>query len=354
MFIKLEVTMINKQAQEIEQLGTLPANILQFIYDHKLFKLFVPTELGGADLELPEALRVFQTAAAIDGSFGWLVTIGSGGNMFVPYIHKETCDRLFADPKAVIAGSGYPTGTAVKTNEGYHVTGEWKYCSGATYASFFTANCFVEDAGVLTDTVISCIFMPKDVEIVEDWDAFGLKGTGSHTIKVNDVMVSEDNTFSLLERKNAYGSHVYTYPFMQFSEASFVAVCLGIGEGFFQEAKECLQRKKAVWSDNQQERAESLTKLIEKNVAVFQQAEHEFYEALTTSWENHIRGEQLTDGELERLTGICKKSVAITIACANELIRHFGMEAIKESSALNRIWRNLYTAGQHAFITPEP
>ncbi|WP_283778667.1 hypothetical protein [Lysinibacillus sp. D4A3_S15] len=48
-------------------------------------------------------------------------------------------------------------------------------------------------------------------------------------------------------------------------------------------------------------------------------------------------------------------SKEIAVACieiANKLIRNLGMDAITETASINRIWRNLYTAAQHGFLTP--
>lgn len=33
--------------------------------------------------------------SAIDGNFGWLVTIGTGGNMFAPTFKQEIAEEIF-------------------------------------------------------------------------------------------------------------------------------------------------------------------------------------------------------------------------------------------------------------------
>ncbi|MBA4535991.1 acyl-CoA dehydrogenase [Bacillus aquiflavi] len=352
MFTQLEIATIKNKAHQIEKAGTLPADILQLIYEKKLFKLFLPAELGGKQLELLEALKVFQKSAAIDGNFGWLVTIGSGGNIFSPYIEENVCEILFRPKTAVIAGSGYPTGRAIKTDNGYNVSGQWKYCSGANYATVFTANCFVEVDGVLTDKIISCILMPEHVQVVQDWDAYGLKATGSHTIKVNNVSISKNFTFSLFEQKSDYAGIVNSFPFLSFSEASFTAICLGIGEDFYREAREVIERKKVESLKNDSDRYELMVNIIEEKFTAFKQAEKQFYSMVSKTWGKHQQGEVLSERNLQQFTAVCKNSVSNIIDSVNALIRYFGMEAVKESAPLNRIWRNLYTAGQHIFLTP--
>ncbi|WP_283776103.1 hypothetical protein [Bacillus velezensis] len=47
-----------------------------------------------------------------------------------------------------------------------------------------------------------------------------------------------------------------------------------------------------------------------------------------------------------------KDIAAACLEIANNLIRSLGMDAITETSTINRIWRNLYTAAHHGFLTP--
>src|SRR5699024_12095060 len=105
----------------------IPKNILEFIYEHKLFKIVVPEESNGSMYELPNAVELFQEASRIDGNIGWIITIGSGGGMFAPNSKKETAIKLYSSKRAVIAGSGFPAGTDEPTDNGNIITGRWIY-----------------------------------------------------------------------------------------------------------------------------------------------------------------------------------------------------------------------------------
>lgn len=336
---------IKERGLEIEQLGHLPKDILETIYEQKLFKLFTPKELGGKDLNLMEGMKVFQEMSALDGNLGWLVTIGTGGNAFIPTFNQDICKKIFSPRNAVIAGSGYPTGIAMQMEGGYRVTGQWKYCSGADYATTFTMNCFVEHEGIKTDQIISCSVDRDHVEIHQDWCAMGLKATASHTISVQNAWVPQEATFQLGAFRNSYGSFVHSFPFGTFAEASFLSVCLGITENFLEEISIITEKISA-------ERIGSLHSLLMQQQQNFNQLEEQFYTILTQYWERHNAGQNLTDEELLRFSQISKDSAATCIDIANSFIRNLGMEAITETSSINRIWRNLYTAAQHGFLTP--
>lgn len=317
---------IKEEAAITEKTGTLSSEILHLIYDEKLFKVFLPIELGGRMMELPEAIRIFQKASSIDGSFGWLVTIGSGGNMFVPFIDEQVAESLFNVPNAVIAGSGYPTGSAVKTDGGYIVSGEWKYCSGANFASFFTANSLLFNEGEEKEEIISCIFMPEQVVVVEDWGAFGLKGTGSHTIQVDGVFVPDHHTFNMGKKKNDFGGFVHTFPFVQFSQASFAAVCLGITQDFLRKASEIMMNR----TTSNTSHYEMILERIRKGQQVFNESEQCFYHELQLLWQLHIQGIKLEETELQQFSENAVTNVGAIIQMVNQLVRYMGMEAIME------------------------
>lgn len=263
--------------------------------------------------------------------------------MFVPYIQKEQADRLFDDENAVIAGSGYPQGMAKKVQGGFLVTGEWKYCSGAEFASFFTANSIKDDG-----EVSSFIFMTEQVEILHDWQAFGLKSTGSHTIRVKDAFVPEERTFDLTRRQNEYDGFIHTFPFIPFSQATFTSVCLGIATHFQQEAEAIASRRFAEGSSH----FEKVLMVVQEKGKELEKDRDDFYKEVDLLWADHLIGKPLTLVQEDHFSETCKQAVHHAIGRAGSIIRCLGMEAIMEDSAINKIWRDLNTAGQHAFITP--
>lgn len=343
MFSESIINNIRSCAKEMDQTRSVPKELVEWMFKEKLFKLFVPEKLGGKLLGLPAALRVFEKMSEIEGNIGWLSAIGSGGGMFVPYIQKEQADILFNDEKAVIAGSGYPQGTAKKVQGGFLVTGEWKYCSGAEFASFFTANSIKDDG-----EVTSFIFMPEQVEVLHDWRAFGLKSTGSHAIRVKDAFVPEERTFNLTRKQNEYDGFVHTFPFIPFSQATFTSVCLGIAAHFQQEAEAIASRR---FKEGASHFEKVLVAAQEKGTEL-EKDRADFYKELDLLWADHLTGKPLTLEQEDHFSGTCKQAVHDAIGRSGSIIRCLGMEAIMEDSAINKIWRDLYTAGQHAFITP--
>jgi hypothetical protein len=211
--------------------GKLDGAMIAAIHKNGLFKCILPKSVGGLELSMQELMNVVEDAAAINGSLGWLMQLGNGANFFYPLYEPEIGNQLFSSPQAVIAGSGAATGTAIVAPGGYVVSGEWKYCSGADYASMFTANC------MLGNEIIACTMMPEQVEVIRDWDTIGLKQTSTNTIRASEIFVPHALTFKLDVVKNKVNNPVFDIPFMLFAKLLTIKVQHGLLSALIAEAK---------------------------------------------------------------------------------------------------------------------
>lgn len=341
---------VREQSGQIEKSGKLPAEVLRYIYEHKLFKLFIPEKLGGRELPLPEAVAIFEQAAQIDGSFGWLITIGSGGNFFSAYLASETADKLYSPANAVVAGSGSITGIATPADGGYEVSGQWQFCSGAHHATIFTGNCKIEDPAAESSRVLSFAFLPEQVTILEDWQAFGMNGTGSHSIKVENAFVPENRTFNLAQEPGTSDYKIYQYPFFQFAEVSFAAVALGVAGHFMQEAIKRLEENRQRRQDASPERYDFISKKFVNAQQRLNQVRNEFYVAVNTSWAELESTESLTENMQQLVSKSSKKVAKVTTGAVQEMLPYLGMAAVTETSLLNRLFRDLHTVCQHTVL----
>jgi alkylation response protein AidB-like acyl-CoA dehydrogenase len=345
-FEKEIVNKIRSQSQQAEEARAIPSEWLKYIYQKKYFKLFVPKKDDGLMMPLPQALRLFDEAGCVDGNLGWAITIGSGGGYFYAYMPNETASKVFKGNKSVIAGSGAPTGIAKKVKGGYKVTGNWKYCSGAPYATSFTANVIIEGKEIKAFT-----FEPKQVKIHKDWNAFGMKATESHSYSVKDVFVPASMTFDLSITKLFYEHPFYHFPFLQFAELSFAALSLGLCRHFFEEANNILKENKKMWYKTKG-RYEFVKQLISEKEALFNTASEKFYKLADASWKEMMKNKKLSAKTQIRVSNMSKRSSRVVLDCVDVVIQYLGMNAMMDDSAINRIWRDTHTACQHVLLVP--
>ncbi|GIP26888.1 hydroxylase [Paenibacillus sp. J23TS9] len=344
-FTQQEIISIREQSGQMEREGVITPEALQYIYDKKLFHLFVADDLDGNMTPLPEAIRIFQECSRIDGSFGWLVTIGAGGGYFAPFMTMEIGRKVFSSSDAVIAGSGAPTGTARKVDGGYMVSGRWKYCSGSTHATTFTANAVLDQEETRLDSgetpeLVTLIMQPDQVRIQKDWNTFGLKATASHSMVVTDAFIPDEMTFSFTEFRSHEDELLYRYPFLPFAQTSFAGVAMGLADHFLEAAEEQLRSRG-------NERV--LAKLDEQKKE-FAHQQDAFYMVLDKSWEELGHKGRLSPEMEQRISSECVTAAKASLDCGLRLFPMLGLSACMEDTDVNRIWRDLQTACQHALL----
>ncbi|MBB3112717.1 alkylation response protein AidB-like acyl-CoA dehydrogenase [Paenibacillus phyllosphaerae] len=344
------VRTLRETAFEMEKAGVISESALQYIYEHGLFKLFLPEEVGGTMTALPEALRIFEQASWINGSFGWAITIGSGGNYFYSCFPASISAEVFMRKEAVIAGSGHPSGVARKVAGGYVLNGSWKYNSGSPYATTFTTTCTVDDPGKPGEqSILAFVVQPEQVRIEEDWDAFGLRSTASHTTIVTDAFVPEHLAFDV-SHSTFHNHPIYRYPFLPFAEASFAAVAIGIGRHFLDEVKLLLDKHKGIWDRTNPSRSMFLHGQLEEAASLLEEQKLLFYDVIEASWARHQAGEQLTEAIWSEVGAQCKRAAKTAYTVAQQLFPYMGLGATMQHTHINQTWRDLQTVCHHSIL----
>ena len=75
---------IEDLAEQIDETRELPRDIVDAMVDAGLFRLLVPTSLGGEEIDILDYLDVVQAIAYADGSAGWCLNQGA---VSVSYTH---------------------------------------------------------------------------------------------------------------------------------------------------------------------------------------------------------------------------------------------------------------------------
>ncbi|MEK4427581.1 acyl-CoA dehydrogenase [Solibacillus sp. FSL K6-1523] len=328
---------------ELEISKTISTEILEALYDRKLLKVFVPDTLGGLGKNLIDGIKIFRQMGQLDGNIGWAVTIGSGGNMFLPLFQAHVGEMHFEPENAVISGSGKPDGIARKVEGGYIISGRWHYCSGADYATTFTMNTINEENGEM----VTCSVKRADVTIEQDWQAIGLKATASHTIQLEEVFVKDTETFEFDQIQNNYNLPVHTFPFLTFSESSFFSLVIGMAHNVLLKQQQALNEKFNV----EHSRYQLVSEKIQRAQTIINEIEVEFDARVETLWQQHTQL-QIDEQLLREFSQFCQTASNEITNVLQLLMRYFGMEAVLETSELSYSWRNFCTASQHVFLTP--
>lgn len=389
---------LKERSAEIDRSGRLPDDVVAWLIEQGLFKLFLPQTLGGHALSLEEAVALVMLIAQGDGSVAWQVQIGSGGNYFLPSLSSSVAKMIFSPPAAVIAGSGYVGGYAYPEAGGYRVSGYWRYASGAQYATTFTANALVLKApaeseayliklreafsNIRRDGIIqrgdedgeaanalrterftsfhtllrslqkalqhqaairAFAFTREEVETFSDWEGMGMRGTSSAAMLVRDVFVPEERTFVVGETGHTHDRvPVQHIPFVSFAEASIGAVVIGLAQALAEEITYLLPET-GLRTHNT-----PVAALLQEAIDTFRYMKDLYIEAVR----------QLDDKDQEDSVQDIVPMFSWTVRHAVRTIRlkawevfpYLGMQVLDSRSRINRVMRDMETAAHHVML----
>ena len=134
-----------------------------------------------------------------------------------------------------------PNTTARKVTGGYVLNGQKVFCTLVPVVDYFGLSTSLEGYGGPASG--GCVFLlPRDtpgLEVVETWDAMGMRATGSHTIMIRDVFASPDQLIGEeghLFEEFARVAHWYCL--------SFSACYLGIGQAMYNHVLDYARTRK--------------------------------------------------------------------------------------------------------------
>ncbi|MGN7988354.1 acyl-CoA dehydrogenase family protein [Pedobacter sp. 22226] len=341
-----------------EEMGKLHPEILELAYQENWFKLFVPGVYGGPGKKLPEILRLEEELAEADGSLGWTVTLCAGAGWFAGFLNPELATEIFADREVCFAGSGAIGGVAVKTKTGYLLKGKWNYASGALHATIFTANCTLKDENgedILdengTPEIRSFILTKEEVNILPGWSYFGLIATGSHAFEVKNLNVPENRTFQINQHIEVADAG-FDYPFLQLAETTLTVNSLGMTNHFIKLVEDAFYVRTGLkrYTDEQ---VLFFTNELSSCKEEIQNLRAKFYSIFDASWNQLINNNKIEENTLTEVSSISRKLAHACWRTAARLFPYCGLEAAKKESEINRVWRDLHTASQHALLTFE-
>ena len=343
---------IRDSAKEAEEMGMLHSQQLELIYQQKWFKALMPVEYGGLNLSLPDLVRLQEALSWCDGSFGWVFTLCCGAGWFSGFIDTEVGPSLFNNEKTCLAGSGAQTGEASITDDGYIINGEWNYASGAHHATHFTANCIIKkDGEALLNEDGSPLIRPfvidkKDVQLLATWKYIGMVATGSHSFKIDNVLVDKNRCFQIEPNHTTIDSQLYKYPFLQLAEATLAANLAGMAIHFIDLAGDIINQRGAINKYTESQKTLLAEKLHHIKTEM-QDARTTFYRAVDLSWR---------DNNTEALKWVSINSRQLAKAARNyvdALYPYCGLMAASPDTEINRVWRDLHTASQHSLLVFE-
>ena len=193
--------MLRAAGDEAQELRHLPPWAAKEMAANGLYRFALPAELGGEDVSAREQIENVELVSSIDGSVGWCAHINSEINgLIVRRMERALCDKIFDDWEALVcSGLGPPNGphpgrTAKREGDGWRLHYQGSFASGchnATWNFVMSPVVMNEDTG---EGAENSFMVPKgEFEIVDTWDTAGMRGSGSHDVRMDGTYVPPEH-----------------------------------------------------------------------------------------------------------------------------------------------------------------
>jgi 3-hydroxy-9,10-secoandrosta-1,3,5(10)-triene-9,17-dione monooxygenase len=197
------------RAGECERLRRLPDETERDLHRLGLFRIVQPARVGGADLDVGALVEVCAAVAEACPATAWNLGNLASHHWMLGYFPPAAQDELWdVSPDVLIASSlAFPAGRGRKVEGGYVVSGRWPFSSGVDNSDWNLLAVTVRDSddGPPVDQRFALVHR-SEYEIIDNWFAMGLCGTGSKDVQTKDLFVPDYRTTSINEMRG--GPHV--------------------------------------------------------------------------------------------------------------------------------------------------
>lgn len=202
-----------ERAVECERLRRCPDETIADLHAAGLLRLMQPARFGGSELGLDTLLDVVLELCKGCASTAWIYSnLASHAWNVGQFELRAQEDMWNTDPNALTAtGLAFPCGKATVVEGGYRLTGRWPFGSGVDASSWMLVGGMAEHAGGAPERRF--FLVPQaDFKSLDNWQAFGLTGTGSHDVEIKDAFVPAYRSMSaevFAAGQNVPGAKVY-------------------------------------------------------------------------------------------------------------------------------------------------
>lgn len=171
--------------------------VIASLREADLFRLFRPRRFGGYETD-PRLFYDIQNILAEQClSTAWVFGVLSIQAFVLALFDPAAHDDVWgADESALVSSSFKPEGTVVTVEGGYRISGQWSFSSGSSHAGWALVGGLAPPATAGEPPHMRLFLVPRtDYEIIDTWNTFGLRGTGSNDLRLEDVFVPVHRTW---------------------------------------------------------------------------------------------------------------------------------------------------------------
>lgn len=346
---------------ETDRERRLPDDVIEALRASGLMKLLRHRRFGGAECDPMTYLDVAREIAYGSGSLGWVYGVLSFHDWYMSFTSEEFQQEAWgSDPDAFICDSFAPVGQIEPVEDGYVVSGEWRFASGVEWSSWVAIGGIAPPPDGDKPEHLLYFLPSSDFKVEDDWYTLGLRGTASRKVIVNRVFVPHHRAFALSRLSGPTGRDavcddgpLWRMPLMSVQGLWIMAPALGVAQRMIDEYTANMRGRIRPFEGGAAQRENPAGQLSLAAAATEWDAAWAL--AQRYAQEGWDRGNNSTSGEDWTLTDeerakyfAWRSSVARTsVKVCDELFIASGAMALLDGNPLQQLFRDAHGAAAH-------
>ncbi|MBX5146232.1 SfnB family sulfur acquisition oxidoreductase [Rhizobium lentis] len=343
-------------ASERDRGRDLPWSEVEQFSQSGLWGVTVPKDFGGPALGSKTVTDIISTIGAADGSLSQtpqnhfyaleVLRVGGSWEQKRFFYDRVLAGERFGNALAEIGNKDFKRRTTLRRENGdWIVNGRKFYSTGAIFAHWIPTLAIAQQGGKQVSYLVMVPRASEGVAVIDDWDGFGQRLTGSGSVLFDDVRVEER---WIIPFQASFDTPTTIGPFAQLMHA---AIDYGIGVGAHEEMKRFVRERARPWIDANVGRASddplTVSAVGQVNVklkaaaALLRRASRFVDDAQSTPTEATVAAASVAVAEARILT------TKAGLLAATKLFELSGTSATASELNLDRYWRNVRTHTLH-------
>ncbi len=349
---------IRGAADAIERDRRLPPELVTALASAGVFGMLVPRALGGGEVDAATMIRVIEEIARADGSAGWCAMIGGTSAVLSAYLAPAEARAIYATPAVVTGGVFAPLGKAEVVDGGYRVSGRWPFASGCEHCTWLMGGSVVLDGGrprLLPSGAPDArlmLFPASAARVIDTWTVSGLRGTGSHDIAVDGILVPAGRSVSLVTDQPSQPGPLYRFPVFGLLALGIAGVALGIARRAVEELTMLAVAKTPTASRRLLAERPMIQTQVAEAEAALRAARAFLFEAVGEAWAAAERDGAISTSGRALLRLAASHATTSAARVVDLMYTAGGGTAVYATSPLQRCFRDVHVVTQHMMVAP--
>jgi alkylation response protein AidB-like acyl-CoA dehydrogenase len=346
------------RAAEGEALRTMPADLVARAKHAGLFRLGLPRSLGGLELDPATQVEVIEEISRADGSAGWTVLIGNSTTFFAWLDPGAAREMIGGNPDFSSTSMWGPMGHATPDGSGaFSISGRWPFNSGCPHSEWLQVGVFVmngdrlrQRAGGGPDWRLG--FVRSHVaEIEYDWDAVGLRGTGSHHLSISGIRLPDAHLAAVFFEPARHSGPLWRIPFVTLATMFMAGFPLGVARRALDEFTEVARSKVRGTAQETVAHDGHAQVQVARAEAGLWAARSFVFDTIGDLWTTACAGDTPSLDQRARMLLATNQAMRAGTQAVDSVFRLAGAGAVLSGQPLQRCFRDIHTGDQHILFS---